>query len=126
MGNERDLGRKIWALAGSKIPMGQTGKEPEFTSHDSLWMLNTTDEDGKVEITIYYPDREPVGPYPLEVKARRVRQVRINDLIDPEAIPLEREYGAVVVSSVPMVVQFSTTDTRQAANTRYVTGGYWQ
>ncbi len=119
-----DIGQKIWAIAGSHIPMGQTGEEPEFTSRDSLWMLNTGDEDADVEVTIYYADREPVGPYPLEVGARRVRQVRVNDLIDPEAIPLETDYGAVVVASVPIVVQFSTMDTRQAANSRSFSLGY--
>ena len=119
-----ELGKKTWALAGSRIPLEQTGREPEFTSHDSLWMLNTTDHDAEVEITLYYADREPVGPYPLKVEARRVRQVRFNDLINPEAMPLETDYGAVVVSSVPIVVQFSMVDTRQAANARSVVGGY--
>ena len=118
------IGQKVWALAWSNIPMGQTGTEPEFTSHDSLWMLNTTDDDAEVEITIYYADREPVGPYPLEIGARRVRQVRFNDLIDPEAMPLAVDYGAVVVASVPIVVQFSTIDTRQAANSRSFSLGY--
>src|SRR5690554_2634813 len=119
-----ELGKKTWALAGSRIPLEQTGKEPEFTSHDSLWMLNTTDDDADIEITIYYADREPVGPYPLKVGARRVRQVRFNDLINPQAMPLETDYGAAVVSSVPIVVQFSMVDTRQAANARSVVGGY--
>ena len=118
------LGKRVWALAGSNIPLEHTGEEPEFTSHDSLWMLNTTDEVASVEVTIYYADCEPVGPYPLEVGARRVRQVRFNDLIDPEAMPLETDYGAVVVASVPIVVQFAMVDTRQAANTRVVTTGY--
>ena len=119
-----DIGQKVWAIAGSNIPMDQTGKEPEFTSHDSLWMLNTGGDDADVEITIYYADREPVGPYPLEVGARRVRQVRFNDLIDPQAMPLKTDYGAVVVASVPIVVQFSTMDTRQAANSRSLSLGY--
>ncbi len=119
-----EIGKKIWAIPGSNIPLEQTGPEPDFTSHDSLWMLNATDEDAQVEITIYYADREPVGPYPLEVEARRVRQVRFNDLIDPQAMPLETDYGAVIKASVPIVVQFSTMDTRQAANSRSIVIGY--
>jgi hypothetical protein len=118
------IGKKVWAIPGGNIPLEQTGDEPDFTSHDSLWMLNTTDEDAQVEITIYYADREPIGPYPIEVEARRVRQVRFNDLIDPEAMPLETDYGAVVEASVPIVVQFTTMDTRQAANTRSISLGY--
>ena len=65
-----------------------------------------------MELTIYYTDAEPVGPYPLEVPARRVRHVRLNDLVDPEAITLDRPYGAVLRSSTPIVVQFQRQDTR--------------
>ena len=113
-----EIGRKIWAIAGSNIPLEQSGPEPAFTSHDSLWMLNATDEEAQVEIWIYYADREPTGPYPLELSARRVRQVRFNDLIDPEAMPLETDYAAVVTATEPIVVQFTQMDTRQPANTR--------
>jgi hypothetical protein len=67
-------------------------------------------------LTVYYPDSEPDGPYPLEVPPRRVRHVRINDLIDPRAIPLDVPYGLVIVSSVDVVVQFSRRDTSQGEN----------
>lgn len=118
------IGAKIWAIPGSNIPLGQQGREPEFTSHDSLWMLNTTDDDAQIEITIYYADREPVGPYPLSLDARRVRQIRFNDLIDPQAIELETDYAAVLESTVPIVVQFTQMDTRQAENSRTISLGY--
>lgn len=112
------IGKKTWAIPGSHIPLEQTGPEPEFTSHDSLWILNTTDTDAELNITVYYSDRDPVGPYPVDVGAKRVRQVRFNDLIDPEALPLETDYAAVVDSNTPVVVQFTRMDTRQAENTR--------
>ncbi|HEX5543558.1 MAG TPA: sensory rhodopsin transducer, partial [Micromonospora sp.] len=38
--------------------------------------------------------------------------VRFNDLIEPAAIRLDRPYGAVVRSPVPIVVQFLRQDTR--------------
>ncbi len=118
------IGKRIWAIPGSNIPLEQTGREPEFTSHDSLWMLNATGDDARIEITIYYTDREPVGPYEIDVEARRVRQVRINDLIDPEAIPLETDYAAVVESDTPIVAQLTTMDTRLAESSRTSTLGY--
>ena len=119
-----DIGRKTWALPGGNIPLDQHGPEPEFTSRDTLWMLNTTDNDAQVALTIYYTDREPVGPYHLDLEARRVRKVRFNDLIDPEAIPLERDFAAVVESSVPIVVQHTRMDTRQSENTRTSSLGF--
>ena len=69
-----------------------------------------------LHITIYYSDREPVGPYEIRVAAQRVKQVRFNDLIDPEVIPLDIDYAAVIHSSMPVVVQFTRFDSSQAEN----------
>lgn len=75
-----------------------------------------TDQEAHIKITIYYADREPVGPYRLRVAARRVRHVRFNDLIDPHAMPLDTDYASVIESDVPIVVQFSRLDSSHAAN----------
>jgi len=106
------LGGRVWVVPGGRIPFPSNGEEPEFTSFDQLCVLNTGDEDAHLELTVYYADREPVGPYPVTVGARRVRHVRLNDLIDPEAIVLGRQFGCVVRSPVPVVVQFVRQDTR--------------
>ena len=113
--NRQTIGKKTWVIVGGHIPLHSTGHEPECTSFDELCVLNTTDREARLSITIYYADREPVGPYPLKVQPRRTRHVRFNDLIDPQAIPLDTDYAAVVQSSVPVVVQFIRQDTGQAA-----------
>lgn len=112
----RAIGHRLWAIPGGWIPLGSTGHEPEYTSYDQVCVLNTGDQDAHLAITIFYADREPVGPYHLTVPARRTRRVRFNDLIDPEAIPLETAYASVIEADVPVVVQFNRQDTRQAAN----------
>ena len=109
------IGRRVWAIPGGRIPLHSTGSEPEFTSRDELFLLNTGDGEARVELTIFYADRDPRGPYLLVVEARRVRCVRFNDLIDPEALPLGVDYGVVVESDVPVVVQFARIDTGQQA-----------
>jgi hypothetical protein len=112
----KTIGRKIWAIPGGHIPLFSSGHEPEYTSHDQLCLLNTMDEEAQVEMTIFYTDREPVGPYHLVVPARRVRHVRFNDLIDPEALPVDTEYASVIESNIPIIVQFSRLDSSQAEN----------
>jgi len=107
------LGHRTWAVPGGRVPERSTGAEPEQTSHDLLCLLNTGPKDAAVSIWVFYEHREPVGPYPLTVAARRVRHVRLNDLIDPEAVPLGMEYGLVVRSDVPVVVQFWRQDTER-------------
>jgi len=104
-------GRQLWVIPGGCIPLASTGREPEFTSRDEVALLNPGETDASLEITIYYTTSEPVGPYALTIKARRMRQVRFNDLIFPEALPLGVEYAALIRSDVPIVVQFTRYDT---------------
>jgi len=110
------IGRTIWAIAEGYIPAWSHGPEPEFTSHETACILNANDRDANVEITIYYSDREPVGPYRLAVPARRTRHVRFNDLKSPEPIPHGTDYASVIVSDVPIVVQHTRLDSRQSEN----------
>lgn len=89
-----------------------------MTSHERIALLNTGDRDLIASITFLYEDRDPIGPYRLTVAARRVRQVRVNDLIDPEAVPLDTPYGCIVEADAPIVVQFSRQDTSGLATAR--------
>lgn len=85
-----------------------------MTSHEAACILNTSDQDVRVEITVYFEDREPAGPYQLVVAARRTKHVRMNDLADPEPIPHDTPYAAVIASDVPIIVQHTRLDTRQS------------
>ena len=112
----RLIGEKVWAIAEGYIPGTSTGPEPAMTSHETACMLNANESDAHVEITIYYKDRDPVGPYRATVPARRTLHLRFNDLKDPEPISRETDYSSVIVSDVPIVVQHTRLDSRQAAN----------
>jgi hypothetical protein len=93
-------------------------------SHDAVCLLNTSDEEAHVEITIYHSDREPVGPYRVTVPARRTRHIRFNDLDDPEPIPEAHDYASVIRSDVPIVAQHSRLDSRQSENALMTTIAY--
>lgn len=69
-----------------------------------------------MEITVFFSDREPAGPYRVTVPARRTKHVRFNDLKDPEPVPADTDYASVIESDVPIVVQHSRLDSRQAEN----------
>ncbi len=87
-----------------------------MTSHETVCLLNTGDQDAHVEITVYYTDREPIGPYRMTVPARRTRHVRFNDLDDPAPIPRDTNYASVIESNVPIIVQHTRLDSRQTEN----------
>ena len=118
------FGRTHWAIAEGYIPGQSNGPDPEMTSHETACILNTSNQEAEVEITIYYQDKDPVGPYKVSVPAKRVIHLRFNDLDDPETIPRDTDYASTIVSNVPIVVQHTRLDSRQAENALMSTMAY--
>jgi hypothetical protein len=114
--HHRAIGRTCWAIAEGYIPGQSTGPAPEMQSHETACLLNTSSQDAQVSITIYFSDREPLGPYRVRVPARRTLHLRFNDLQDPAPIPRDTDYASVIEADVPIVVQHTRLDSRQAAN----------
>jgi hypothetical protein len=93
-------------------------------SHETACILNAGDSDAHVRITIFFADRESVGPYEFTVPARRTNHVRFNDLTVPQPIPQGTDYSSVIESDVPIVVQHTRLDSRQDANALLTTIAY--
>ncbi len=93
-------------------------------SHEAACLLNTTDADAHVAITVYFADREPIGPFRVCVPARRTLHLRFNDLDDPQPIPRATDYASVIESDVAIVVQHTRLDSRQAENALLSTVAY--
>jgi hypothetical protein len=109
------IGNRTWAIPEGWIPDRSTGPD-DMASHETICLLNTSDQDANVDITVYFGDREPAGPYRLQVPARRTLHQWLNDLEDPEPIPVATDYATVIESDVPVVVQHTRLDSRQAEN----------
>lgn len=108
------IGRTTWAIAEGYIPGQSTSTDRALISHEAACLLNAGDEDAHVEITLYFKDREPVGPYRQTVPARRTVHMRFNDLEDPEPAPRDTPYASVIQSDQPIVVQHTRLDSRKA------------
>lgn len=106
------IGRTMWAIAEGYIPSRSASEERELVSHETACLLNCGDRDATVTITIYFTDREPVGPYRITVPARRTLHLRFNDLNDPEPVPLDTDYASLIESDVPIIVQHTRLDSR--------------
>ncbi|MBT1701930.1 sensory rhodopsin transducer [Chryseosolibacter indicus] len=118
------IGKKLWVIAEGYIPEYGTGKEPEFLSHETACILNTSDKPAQVSITIFFNDREPAGPFKITVEPRRTLHLRFNDLKEPEQVPLGTDYASVIESDTPIVVQHTRLDSRQAENAIMTTIAY--
>ncbi|HSJ15745.1 MAG TPA: sensory rhodopsin transducer [Longimicrobiales bacterium] len=110
------IGRRRWAIAEGYIPGASTGPAPAMTSHETACILNASDRDAHIQVTIFFSDREPVGPYRLTVAARRTLHMRFNDLHDPEPVPRDTDFASLIESDIPVVVQHTRLDSRQAEN----------
>jgi hypothetical protein len=109
------IGSRTWAIAEGWIPPVTVASRPELVSHETVCILNAGGADARVEITVYFEDRPPSGPYVFTVGAQRTRHLRFNDFIDPEPVPRGTAYSSVIVANVPVVVQHTRLDSRQPA-----------
>jgi hypothetical protein len=106
------VGKTIWAIAEGYIPGDSASDDPALVSHETACLLNCSERDANVAITLYFADREPVGPYRVTVPARRTLHLRFNDLEDPEPVPRDTDYASLIESDVPIVVQHTRLDSR--------------
>ena len=109
------IGRKRWVIPEGYIPpASMVNANRALLSHEAACLINTGDEDAHVQITLFFTDREPVGPYKVALSARRTLHLRFNELSKPEPVPVGEDYASVIESDVPIVVQHTRLDSRAA------------
>jgi len=115
-------GEKIWYIPDGYIPSKSSG---ELVSHESICVLNRSSRDAELSITIFFEDREPKEDMRVVVPGRRSYHIRTSSLIkDGSSIPSGVPYAIEVMSSIPVIVQYSRLDSTQAANTLMSTIAY--
>lgn len=126
MNDIKSFGKKRWAFAAGHIPLFSTGHEPTFTSHDKIAILNFSEYKAEIEIQVFYEDVLPVVYKKVFVAPRRLRKIRLNDLIDPIPIPLDTPFGFTITSDEPVIVQFSRMNTGSANLSGICTNAFTQ
>ncbi|VXC93023.1 Sensory rhodopsin transducer [Burkholderia sp. 8Y] len=108
------IGKNRWAIAEGYLPPYSHGDGPDLQSHEAACILNAGEEDAHIELTVFFKDRGPAGPYHITVPAKRTLHMRFNDLHDPEKISTATEYASYFESDVPVVIQHTRLDSRQS------------
>lgn len=111
-----EIGKRRWAIAEGFIPESSTGPAPAMTSHETACILNATGSEAVISITVFFSDRDPAGPYRVTVPPRRTKHLRFNELKHPEPVPRGTDFASLLESNVPIVVQHTRLDSRQAEN----------
>lgn len=121
-----DIGHRRWAIAEGYIPEQSVSQDHALVSHEAVCLLNAGAQDAEIDITLFFTDRAPVGPYHVSLGARRTLHLRFNDLTDPAPVPRDTSYASVIESNVPIVVQHTRLDSRNPNIALLSTIGYAQ
>lgn len=108
------VGAVRWVIAEGWLPGWANGPRPQLVGHETACILNTSDRDAHVRITVFFEDREPLGPFEVLVPARRTLHQRFDDLTGPGQVPRATNYSSVIDSDVPVVVQHTRLDSRSS------------
>src|ERR1700733_12442248 len=108
----QEIGKKVWAIPEGYIPGKSVSEEPALVSHETACLLNVTHQDAEVSITVFFRDREPVGPYRVRVPARRTVHLRFTDRTNPAPIPRDTDYAPWFDGNVPIILQYKRLDSR--------------
>ncbi len=108
------IGRKRWAIAEGYIPSESSFSDRTLISHETACILNPGDREARVNITIFFADREPIGPYRVTVAPRRTLHLRFNDLKQPASVPRDTDYSSVFESDVSIIVQHTRLNSRHS------------
>jgi hypothetical protein len=109
-----ELGRQVWVIAEGYIPSQSSGDSDALESHETACILNAGTKPADIEVMLYFADRDPVGPYHFQVAPQRTCHLRFNDFENPP-VPRDTDYASIIRASVPVVVQHTRLDSRQAA-----------
>ena len=109
------VGRTTWVIAEGWIPPSGIEGSRALESHETACLLNAGEAEAHVRITLYFADRDPVGPYRVTVAPRRTLHLRFNDLRDPAPGARGPPNPSGVEADGPIGVQHTRLDSRDPA-----------
>ncbi len=119
-------GKKRWFVADAYLPVG--GEQTDWPGHESICILNVSDQDATIHMSLYFQDREAIEGIELHVQARSNRHFRMDqpESIGGVEIPKQVPFGLALVSDVPVICQYSRLDVTQPNFTLMTTIPYSQ
>ena len=111
-------GKTTWMIPDTYLQAAEKSRssDPGDRSHEAICVLNTSDEDAHISLTLFFEDREPNTAFTSFCGARRTHHIRLDKIRDAEGngIPEAFPYAILLESDTPVVVQYSRLDTSAA------------
>jgi hypothetical protein len=111
------VGHRRWAitegyLAADEEIVDDEELDTHTSQHEMLFLLNAGEETAHVDITLFFADRSPLGPYRYTVGPRRTVQVVLADL-DTPSVPRGKDFASLIQSDHAIVVLATRRRTRR-------------
>ncbi|GHV14599.1 hypothetical protein FACS1894219_10800 [Clostridia bacterium] len=106
-------GKKTWLIPDTYL---QSVSKNGGLSHEAICVLNTSDTDAKIKLTLFFEDREFRDDFESFCDARKTHHIRLDKIRSKggEPIPHDTPYAILIESNVEIVVQYSRLDTSAA------------
>ena len=116
-------GKKAWLIPDTYLNSISKNKNP---SHESVCVVNTSDTDAKIKLTLFFEDREKRDDFESFCGAGKTHHIRLDKIKSTAGAPIPRDvpYAILLESSVEVVVQYSRLDTSAAEMALMTTLGY--
>lgn len=103
-------GKKVWLIPDGFLHSVSLNDQ---VSHEAVCVLNTSDKDAVINLTLYFEDRDAMTGFKADCKAGRTHHIRLDRIISEngEKIPRDVPYALLVESTQPVVAQYSRLDT---------------
>ena len=117
-------GKNVWLFPDGELPIPD--KDSELEAHEAIMILNTSSKDANIKLTFYFTNRDPIENINQEVKAKRVKCIRIDhsEEIGGIKIPQREQYALRVESNVKIVATMGRLDTSSSKMAFYVSACY--
>lgn len=81
-------------------------------SHEAVCVLNTGSTDARIELVLYFEDREQMEGFTVLCPAKRTKHIRMEKLrnIEGKTIPPNQAYAVWVHSDQPVFCQYTRVD----------------
>ena len=118
-------GKKTWLIPDTFLNSVSKNQSP---SHESVCVVNTSDTDAKIKLTLFFEDREKSadGEFESFCGAGKTHHIRLDKIRSKTGEPIPRDvpYAVLIESNVEIVVQYSRLDTSAAEMALMTTMAY--
>lgn len=117
------IGKKNWIIPDCELPEAGEGV---LKGHESVIVVNDNDFAVKINVTLYFADKDCYNNIEWTVGKKRVRCFRMNNKDDMSGfvVPYDTQYAMKLEADGNIVVQYGRLDNRQTNLAYYTTLGY--